>query len=80
MTKVQIIAANHAILRTDEGVFLQSYNSVICAKIGAQTFLDSKYWDYSATTGKHRNAFLNETKKETEKKIASGEYILTNLN
>ncbi len=42
--------------------------------------LDSKYWDYSATTGKHRNAFLGETKAETQAKINSGEYKLTNLN
>jgi hypothetical protein len=43
-------------------------------------YLDEKYWDYSVTTGKYRNIFLNETKKETEKKIANGTYELTNLN
>ena len=43
-------------------------------------YLDSTYWDYSVTTGKYRNQFLGETKKETERKIASGEYILTDLN
>ena len=32
------------------------------------------------TTSKYRNIFLEETKKDTEKKIESGEYILTNLN
>lgn len=42
--------------------------------------LDSKYWNYSNTTSKYRNIFLNETKKETEAKIKSGEYILCNLN
>jgi len=36
--------------------------------------------DYSVTTGKYRNQFLGETKKETEAKIKSGEYILTDLN
>ena len=35
--------------------------------------------DYSVTTGKYRNQFLGETKKETEAKIKSGEYILTDL-
>jgi len=45
-----------------------------------KTQLDEKYWDYSKTTGKYRNQFLGENKKETEKKIASGEYILTDLN
>lgn len=43
-------------------------------------YLDKNYWDYSVTTGKYRNQFLNETKKETQAKIDSGEYMLTNLN
>ena len=42
--------------------------------------LDKRYWNYSTTTGKYRNEFLNETKPETEKKIKSGEYVLANLN
>ena len=45
-----------------------------------EVVLDEYYWDYSRTTGKYRNLFLGETKKETEAKIASGEYKLTNLN
>ena len=62
----------------------QSYNSVI-AKIvstgwGQTVTLDHEKWDYSVTTGKYRNIFLGETKKETEKKIKSGEYILADLN
>jgi len=42
--------------------------------------LDEKYWDCSVTTGKYRNLFLGESKKETERKIKTGEYKLTNLN
>lgn len=42
--------------------------------------LDKHYWNYSTTTGKYRNEFLNETKPETEKKIKSGEYVLADLN
>jgi hypothetical protein len=45
-----------------------------------QVWLDANKWDYSVTTGKYRNIFLGETKKVTEKKIKSGEYLLTNLN
>ena len=45
-----------------------------------KTKLDTNYWDYSTTTGKYRNMFLGETRKETEKKIKSGEYVLTDLN
>jgi hypothetical protein len=67
--------------------YFQSYNSIIvkrdCFRAdvkGRQVWLDEKYWDYSKTTGKYRNQFLNESIKETRAKIKSGEYILTNLN
>lgn len=71
-----------------EGVAFQSYDSVIafianeCGNSGNcyQVFLDKNKWDYSKTTGKYRNLFLGETKKETAAKIKSGEYVLTDLN
>lgn len=78
--------ANQFIITDDyENTYFQSYDSVI-VKIGNKTmgtnpiYLDKRFWDYSVTTGKYRNIFLNETKKETEKKIANGTYKLTNLN
>ena len=62
----------------------QSYDSVIVEKEhhneGKSIYLDKVCWDYSKTTGKYRNQFLGETRKETEKKIKSGEYQLVNLN
>ena len=64
--------------------YFQSYNSVIVKKLykgfKPKITLDINKWDYSKTTGKYRNQFLNETKKETQAKIKSGEYILTDLN
>lgn len=76
--------ANQFIIENKTNKVFQSYNSIIAIiELGAKkptVYLDEKYWDYSTTTGKYRNLFLGETKKETEKKIASGEYILTNLN
>ena len=72
---------NQFLLSTPEGQYFQSYDSIIAFKPNSgKTKLDSHYWDYSKTTGKYRNQFLGETKKETEAKIASGEYELTNLN
>ena len=71
---------NQFIISTDKGVYFQSYNSIIAFKSKGNIYLDKQCWDYSTTTGRYRNQFLNETEKETEKKIASGEYILTNLN
>jgi hypothetical protein len=74
---------NQFIITTKEGVYFQSNKSLICFKPnepGEKTILDKNYWDYSRTTGKYRNLFLNETKKETEAKIKSGEHILADLN
>ena len=64
-----------------EGSMFQSYNSNIAFKtIHGRVYLDETYWNYSRTTSKYRNQFLGETTKETQAKIDSGEYILTNLN
>ena len=62
--------------------WLQSYDSIIVYidnYVGG-THLDEKYWNYSRTTSKYRNIFLGENTKETQAKIDSGEYTLTNLN
>ena len=78
--------ANQFIIDTVNGkirqTIFQSYQSLIAIKCfhTGKTFLDKTYWDYSVTTGKYRNQFLNETKKETEAKIKSGEYNLVDLN
>ena len=73
--------ANQFRIFTDEGVYFQSYNTVIAFKpFGGKIQLDEAAWDYSVTTGKYRNQFLRETKKETEAKIKSGEYELVDLN
>ena len=66
---------------TDNGdEYFQSYRSIIAKRSKGKIYLDDYYWDYSVTTGKYRNEFLGEGIAETRKKIASGEYILTNLN
>jgi len=58
----------------------QSYNSVIAKRVDGEIYLDKDKWDYSKTTGKYRNIFLGETKKETERKIKDGTYTLADLN
>jgi len=62
----------------------QSYETTIVEKtrIDGQLVvtLDVDSWDYGVTTGRYRNLYLGETKKETQKKIYSGEYRLANLN
>ena len=64
--------------------YFQSYKSIIVLEendeTGTRIYLDQTYWNYSKITSKYRNVFLNETTAETERKIATGEYILTDLN
>jgi hypothetical protein len=73
---------NQFVIWTDEGCYFQSYNAIIAFRPlnGEPIQLDSNYWNYSKTTGKYRNLFLSETKADTERKIKSGKYILTDLN
>ena len=63
-------------------IYFQSYKSIIVKHDMNlnQVYLDSHFWDYSTTTSKYRNIFLGEKKKDTEKKIKEGIYILTDLN
>jgi len=71
---------NQFIITTPEGEYFQSYETIIAFIGQGKVVLDRKSWNYSLTTGKYRNKFLGETKKETERKIASGEYKLADLN
>ena len=55
----------------------------LCGKIieeRTQVSLDKNYWDYSNTTGKYRNIFLGEPKKDTVKQIKIKNYELVDLN
>jgi hypothetical protein len=72
--------ANQFVICDGNVTYFQSYDSIIVKLDNGKAFLDENYWDYSVTTGKYRNMFLGETKKETQNKINSGEYKLTNLN
>lgn len=64
----------------DGSITFQSYTSVIAVKKNGKITLDADKWDYSKTTGKFRNIFLNEKKADTERKIKDGTYLLANLN
>ena len=68
-------------IRTNEGMYFQSYNStIVFIDNNGKVFLDENDWDYSRTTGKYRNIFLGENMSETRKKIKTGEYELVDLN
>ena len=84
------VANQFIVIDEDLNEYFQSYNSMIVKKAYYvsdvaeeniyQVFLDKKYWNFSNTTSKYRNKFLNETTKETQAKIKSGEYKLVDLN
>jgi hypothetical protein len=65
--------------------YFQSYDSIIiliengCTN-ELQVTLDEHYWNYSVTTSRYRNQFLDEDSATIKRKIASGEYRLANLN
>ena len=82
MKAQQFHVKNQFIIHDDftNSKFFQSYDSIIAQIKNGQVYLDRDKWDYSITTGRYRNLFLGETKKETEAKIKSGKYILTDLN
>ena len=72
---------NQFIIQTKDGLYFQSYHSIIAfIPLSGKIQLDERDWDYSVTTGKYRNIFLRETKKQTEAKIESGQYELVDLN
>lgn len=74
--------ANQFIISDNMGnQYFQSYKSIIAKrKADGSIILDGYFWDYSNTTAKYRREFLNEGVEATRAKIASGEYILTDLN
>ena len=60
-------------LRDDWDEWVVDYNKPL-------VILDNLRWDYSTTTGKYRNIFLNEKKELTLKLIKNNTYLLANLN
>ena len=72
---------NQFLITTDEAFYFQSYETIIAKRTkDGKIFLDVNRRDYSPTTGKYRNQFLNENINETRKKIDKGIYILKDLN
>ena len=73
--------ANQFLIYANDGVYFQSYNSIIAWQDhNNNIFLDEYYWDYSKTTAKYRNQFLCTNTKNTQMNIDNGNYKLINLN
>lgn len=73
---------NQIVIHSGYDDYFQSYNSVIAhvCKNGRVT-LDKTYWDYSRTTLKYLKQFLGvNSVGEIRENIASGKYLLADLN
>jgi len=72
---------NQVIIRGKFLDIFQSYDSVIASVHNdGSVYLDKNFWNYSKTTSTYRNIFLEETTKETKKKIKDRIYHLIDLN
>ena len=67
--------ANQFIIYGIDFKLFQSYKSPIALIMNNGKTYIFKDWNFSVTTGKYRNQFLGENKKETEQKLKSKEYI-----
>ena len=68
---------NQFVISFENGRIYQSYKSVIVVEL----FRSNKYylgghWNYSRTTAKYRNLFLNKIKAEIENDIKGGQAII----
>ena len=72
--------ANQFIIHASEGKYFQSYNTMIAFKdrLG-KVQLDHDH-EHSRTTMKYLGLFLGHNIAETRKRIAAGDYIVTDLN
>lgn len=74
---------NQFIIRTRDGVYFQSYQTVIAYEPnnGGNTVLDKHSYDYSRTTMKYLCQFLNvDSINDVRKGIENGAYELDSLN
>ena len=72
--------ANQYIIHDNGRVSFQSYDSIIATIIDGEIFLDSIYWNYSKTTSKYLNKFLNMTSKEVHNAINTDSILFADLN
>ena len=73
--------ANQFIIVINDMTIFQSYDSTIAIVYrNGDIVLDEVYWDYSRTTAKYRNKFLNLGTSEINSRIKDGRITLANLN
>lgn len=73
-TRMETLGANQHIIHFQNGSLFQSYESLICVKIGSELYFTDD-WNCSKTTSKYRNKFTQETTQETRSKLESGQHL-----
>lgn len=66
---------NQFMIFFENGTVFQSYDSIVVIETRGNTYLTSKH-DYSVTTSKYRNLFLDDDSKGVKEGIKGGSYIL----
>lgn len=78
--KIEQLDANNFVYADKDKRVLQSYGKIIAIEHQDGTvLLDETYYNYSKTTTKYRNKFLDLSTKEIDAKIKSGEFIIGSL-
>lgn len=68
-------------ISTSEGIFFQSYDKIIAfISKNSKIILDKNYYNYSKTTSKYLNIFLNIDNKTKNDFIKNNEVEFKNLN
>lgn len=75
--KVSTMQKNQLEISTKEGLYFQSYKSLIAFKSKSGKVTLSDHWNYSRTTMKYLGQFLGENSKEIRKKVENGTYEIT---
>jgi hypothetical protein len=77
--EVRQIANNQFTIKTEKGLYFQSYDSLVALITNNNTVVLGEDYRYSHTTMKYLIQFLNVDSITTvDKKIASGEWIINN--
>ena len=72
--RIYQMANNQFEIRTKQGIFFQSYDSIIALKKNNGKIVLGQDWRYSRTTMKYLIQFLNrDSIREVDKMVASGE-------
>ena len=74
--ELEQLANNQFIIRTNNEVFLQSYDKIVLKiDIKGNVFL-THFWNYSKTTSKYTSIFLGLSSKDIKKRLDLNEYTL----